>query len=499
MPEHRFRWVACQIHNVLRCYSDDIQAVLDDLPEDLDETYDRILRDIDNQKRKYAQRLFQCLLVSIRPLRIEELAAILSVQFDATAPKKRSRPLDAKGLVLSTCSSLISIINQEGSEVVQFAHFSVKEFLTSERLANAEERLSFYHFLPEPAHTLLVHASLSVLLQLDDKIDRDTITHYPLAPYAARHRVDHAQYGDVSSRLYEVMERLFDPAQPHFAAWLWLYDIDRYWTERMPTTHPTQPEAGPLYYASLCGFVGLTEHLIATHSRDVNSKGGSHITPLHAASVKGHLNIASLLLRNGADPNSRDHLGRVPLHRVSQCGQLVMAKSSLEIARLLVDSDADVNATDDEGCAPLHAAAESGYREIAELLLGSGASLDARNKEQETPLELACANGKPDMARFLIERGSDINSRDEIGFIPLHAASQWGHVDVARVLLDCGSDVNARETQSWTPLHYASRFRHLDLARLLIDRGADVNARREDRYTPLHDASSDGHLDIVKL
>src|SRR6266852_698783 len=186
MPEHRFRWVACQIDNVLRCYSDDIQAVLDDLPEDLDETYDRILRNIDNQKRKYAQRLFQSLLVSIRPLRVEELAAILSVQFDATAPtssKKRSQPLDAKGLVLSTCSSLISIVNQGGNQVAQFAHFSVKEFLTSERLASAEERLSFYHTLPEPGHTLLAHASLSILLQLDDKIERDTIAHSPLAAY----------------------------------------------------------------------------------------------------------------------------------------------------------------------------------------------------------------------------------------------------------------------------------------------------------------------------
>jgi serine/threonine-protein phosphatase 6 regulatory ankyrin repeat subunit B len=187
----------------------------------------------------------------------------------------------------------------------------------------------------------------------------------------------------------------------------------------------------------MCGFVGLVEHLIAAHSWDVNSKGGSHTTALHVASVKGHLKVASLLLRNGADPDSRDDLGRAPLHKVSQGGQLVMAKSSLEIARLLFDSRADVNVTDNQGCAPLHAAAESGYREIAELLLGSGANLDARNKMQETPLKLSCSNGKPVMVRFLIDRGSDINSRDENGgFLPLHAASRWGHVDVARVLLD---------------------------------------------------------------
>jgi ankyrin repeat protein len=171
----------------------------------------------------------------------------------------------------------------------------------------------------------------------------------------------------------------------------------------------------------LCGFAGLAEHLIVAHahSPDVNSRGGSHTTALHAASVKGHLKVTSLLLKNGADPDSRDHLGRVPLHRVSQGGQSVMAKSSLEITKLLLNSGTDVNVADDEGCAPLHAAAQSWYRDIEELLLGSSASLDARNKKQETPLKLACANGKTDMPQFLIDCGSEINSRDKNSFIPL--------------------------------------------------------------------------------
>ena len=225
---------------------------------------------------------------------------------------------------MSVCSSLITIVDREGSQVVQFSHFSVKEFLTSGRLATAEERLSYYHILLEPAHTILAHASLSVLLQLDDKIDKDTIGHFPLASYAARHWVDHARFMSVSSHVQEVMEHLFDAAKSHFAAWVWLHDIDRYWIEHMSKIHPTRPEAEPLYYAALCGFRGLVEHLIAVDSQDVNSRGGSHTTPLHAASLKGHLEVASLLLENGADPDSRDHVGRIPLHRVSQGGQLVM-------------------------------------------------------------------------------------------------------------------------------------------------------------------------------
>ena len=343
--------------------------MLDDLPKTLDETYGRSLLDIDEEKREYAHRLFQCLTVSIRPLRVEELAEILAVRFNETAIPTFNpawRPENAEEAVMSACSSLIAVVDREGSYVVQFSHFSVKEYLTSERLATAEERLSYYHILPEPAHTILAYAGLSVLLQFDDKIDRDTIGRFPFAFYAARHWVDHAQFRDVSLDIQEVMELLFDPEKPHFASWLWIYDIDRHWVQSMSSIHPTQPNAVPLYYASLCGFRGLVEHLIAAHSSDVNTRGGSHRTALHAASVKGHFEVASLLLENGANPNSRDDLGRAPLHRVSQGGPLVMAQSSLEVARLLVNSGADVNVTDNENWTPLHAAARSGYREIAE-------------------------------------------------------------------------------------------------------------------------------------
>ncbi len=107
-------------------------------------------------------------------------------------------------------------------------------------------------------------------------------------------------------------------------------------------------------------------------------------------------------------------MGRVPLHRVSQGGQLVMVEPSLEIARLLVNSGAKVDVIDDGDETPLHGAARSGYRGIAELLLESGASLDVRNKGQDTLLHVACRNGKLDVSRFLIDRGSDISLRGQV-------------------------------------------------------------------------------------
>lgn len=78
---------------------------------------------------------------------------------------------------MSVGSSLIAIVDRGNHQVVQFSHFSVKEYLTSERLATAE-RLSYHHTLPE-LHTILAHGGLSVLLELDDKAERDTIGHFP--------------------------------------------------------------------------------------------------------------------------------------------------------------------------------------------------------------------------------------------------------------------------------------------------------------------------------
>src|SRR6266404_2845816 len=179
MSLNRFRWVVCQFDRLRRNFPSSIRRVLADLPESLDKTYEQALLGIDKEKRIYAQCLFQCLSVSIRPLRVEELAEILAVELDSTAVPSFNedlRPPDAEEAVLSACSSLIAIVDREGGQIVQFSHFSVKEYLTSDR---PENTFHFYHILPEPAHVLLAHVGLSVLLRLDDKIDKNAIDHFP--------------------------------------------------------------------------------------------------------------------------------------------------------------------------------------------------------------------------------------------------------------------------------------------------------------------------------
>jgi hypothetical protein len=81
---------------------------------------------------------------------VEELAEILAFDFDEAPggiPKLNTdwRRRDSEQAVLSTCSSLIAVVDDGESRVVQFSQFSVKEFLTSDRLAAAVGDISFHH------------------------------------------------------------------------------------------------------------------------------------------------------------------------------------------------------------------------------------------------------------------------------------------------------------------------------------------------------------------
>ena len=89
-----------------------IRKALNELPTTLDETYERALEGIPKEKRQHAHRLFQCLVVAIRPL-VEELLELFAIEFDGDAGpslKEWWRPESAEDAVLSACSTLIAVV-----------------------------------------------------------------------------------------------------------------------------------------------------------------------------------------------------------------------------------------------------------------------------------------------------------------------------------------------------------------------------------------------------
>ena len=140
------------------------------------------------EKQEYAQRLFQCLTVSTCPLQVDELTDILAIWFNSDSMPNYNaswHSRDTKEAVLSACSGLITVANVDRSQVVQFLHFCIKEFLTLEQLATMESGLSCYCILPGLAHAVMVKACLSILVKLDDSVDKKIINNSPLAPYTA--------------------------------------------------------------------------------------------------------------------------------------------------------------------------------------------------------------------------------------------------------------------------------------------------------------------------
>ena len=442
--------------DVLRhCFPAGIRRALGELPETLDETYERTLRDIDEQNWDYAHLMFQCIAVASRPLRVKELAEFLAFDFDAgPIPTFLPdwRPEDARDAVLSICSSMIAIVNVDGSWIIQFAHFFVQEYLTSPRLAMARDRISRrYHVPMTPAHTVVAQACLGILLHLDDQISSTTLTNFPLAEYAAQYWIDHAQFENVSSFAQDGMKRLFDPTKPHFAVWVWIYDADTGSIASIRSESPSRPRGSPLHYAVLYGLRDVARFLIIEHSQNVNARSGSrNMTLLSVASDKRHLDVIRLLLEHCANPNVLGDGHRTPLHGVSQRGDV-------EIAQVLLEYGANANSQDHLNRTPLHQALQAGYLDVVRVLLEHGADPDFRDSYQETPLHQASHGGYPNVARVLLEHGAHPSSRACDEETPLYQASRGGHLDVVRVLLERGADPNLRDSNPIKRLHCIRR------------------------------------------
>ncbi|KAI9436570.1 hypothetical protein H4582DRAFT_2078189 [Lactarius indigo] len=458
-----FRWVFCQLETLRQCLPQCVRRTLNELPETLDETYERVIMEIKKTNQALAYRLLQCLTVAARPLSVAELVELLAFDFNVAKsgiPVLNSDWRWEEQAVLSTCSSLITVVPGHGSSVVQFSHFSVKEFLMSDRLATSMGDISRYYISLKEAHTVMAQACLGALLR-DPDINNSTGA-APLARYAAEHWVSHARVEDVASRIRVGMEYLFDPDKPYFEAWVRLHDVDHIsYSGNIPDP---VPRARPLYYAALCGFHELVEHFTLKYRQHASARGGHCGTALHSASSAGHLQVVRSLLRHGVGVNVRGGADGTPLLFSSR----------------------------------------SGHLDIVQCLLEHGADVGLRDDRHNTPLNWAANGGHFEVVRVLLEHNADVNSQDRHGRSPLHDAI-WGDSPkgncprVVRLLLEHGADVNARDTRHRTPLHLVSMGQsNLDTARILLEHGADIDAEGEKGRTPSELASLHGRDEIAQ-
>ena len=472
----------CQLETLRHSVQPDVLGTLERLPKTLDETYERLLKNINENNRRHARYLLHCLAVSVRPLRVEELAEILTFDFDAAAegstPTYRPdrRPSNQEAAILSICSNLITVVDNRGSRVVQFSHLSVKEFLTSDHLASTKGDLSLYHVLPEHAHTILAQACLGFLLHPND------CNGSPLAEYAAQYWVTHAQFEDVATHVTGGIESLLDPEKPYFSAWIRLFDPDGEASGRLPSEMPS-----PLYYLVHSGFhQDLIRRIAIKYPEHINATGGLYGSPLDAALCRNDFPVAELLLEHGGGVDVRDARNQTALHKTIDRHD----KVAIDRVKFLLGHGADVNAQRDDLWTPLHLAFRFGELNVARVLFDHQADVNARNDDGQTPLHLLSRwkaeqdeDDGSEYVKRLLELGANVNEKDKDNATPLHLASYYKRLEIVRVLLDSGANTDVENDQGKIPLQMAlmrdghSQGNGIGIARLLLAHGAEAYAR----------------------
>lgn len=189
------------------------------------------------------------------------------------------------------------------------------------------------------------------------------------------------------------------------------------------------PDATLLHLAALRGHAQVAKLLLVAGAAVDAHSGGA--TPLHEAAGAGHREVVDLLLYREADVFVTDAEGRTPLHRAAMAGYD-------DVAVLLMDKGARLEAVDDDGCTVLHCLAAGGCEAGVKRVLEAGVETDPCTRtKQRTPLHMVVVHADhstvsrldPDQrnrrarmercAKLLIEHGADVNAVDAGGNTPL--------------------------------------------------------------------------------
>jgi len=138
------------------------------------------------------------------------------------------------------------------------------------------------------------------------------------------------------------------------------------------------------------------------------------VTPLHLAINEKYTDAIEILLKNGADPNSRDKNRRTPL-------MAAVKKASPKMIEYLLKNGAKPNLMDKNGYTALIYAAVNGDNLCVETLIDNGAKVNFKNNHWYTALMLAAASGHLSTVQLLLKKGADPNIKDELG----QKASIW--------------------------------------------------------------------------
>ncbi|KAM4064628.1 ankyrin repeats (3 copies) domain-containing protein [Hirsutella rhossiliensis] len=534
--EGMFQYVSCQLKALQECVSShqEVRQALENLPDGLDKTYDRMLQNIEPKLKTQVLGVLKWLACSMTPLTIEEVAEIFILRLDKDAILDANERLCRPENVLKYLSSglVVTVAARFGNVQVRLSHYSVQEYLTCSRIS--EGPAANFSFTDVDANIHVARSSLAYILQRD--ISESYSNDFPLVRYAAEFWSAHLE--NVSREFWpkEVVRAALRAAAVRSQSLLGDELLTRPYrimalqgftktTEMLLANveYLTQEDLDlTLQDAARHGSKALTK-LMLRMGANVDAESRCYGNALLAALHKGHEDVLSLLLDHGANVNGvavqhgrrrfyqvgddrrkrsaleiaaerHPDLVRLLLDRGAEItdGVLPAAVQSLECLRLFLDRGVDINKdSGDERGTALHAAAGTGQVEVVRLLLDEGADVNAQGGKYGNALQAACWEGSGPIVELLLARGADVNAVGGHLGSALQAACFLGHGaaphpiekskrrGIIEQLLVKGADVNAQGGQYGNALQAACAAyqAETEVVELLLDRGADVNAQ----------------------
>jgi ankyrin repeat protein len=108
-----------------------VRTILQDLPKDLDETYDRLLRRLaQSTSQELIARMFKCMIAARRPMTMEELCEGMAFTLEDRRWDEKKIPISDLN-VLATYGGMVVV--DERTRVVRFANYTVQQYLLRDR------------------------------------------------------------------------------------------------------------------------------------------------------------------------------------------------------------------------------------------------------------------------------------------------------------------------------------------------------------------------------
>lgn len=160
--------------------------------------------------------------------------------------------------------------------------------------------------------------------------------------------------------------------------------------------------------------------------------------------------IKTLLSKKILDINQQDQSGKSALLYACEL-------NNLDLAKILIENGATVDVSDSSENTPLLHACKKNNFDLVQYLYQQGAKIYCRNKYNlQTPLMIACANPESlPIIRFLIQKGCNINATDNNKDTPLTIACKNNNIEIVKFLLTQNVDVKIENSVGSTALSIA--------------------------------------------